>query len=39
MRQIGNAYRILMRNPEEKGVLGGCRHRFEEDIKENVKRI
>jgi hypothetical protein len=39
MREIRNAYTILVREPEEKRQLGRRRYRWEDNIKLNLREI
>jgi hypothetical protein len=37
--EMRNAYRILVSRPERKGSLGRCRHRWDGNIKMNLKEV
>jgi hypothetical protein len=39
MEEMRNAYKVLVRNPEGKRLLRRPRHRWDDNIKINVKEI
>ena len=39
MEQFRNAYRVLMGNPESKRPLGRLRHRWEDNIKMDLREV